>query len=151
MSWAGKLWDLSKSHQVLCVTHLPQIACYADHHVKVAKLASRDRTVTSVEVLDRDARVTETQSDAWLGKRRNPRQRRGDVAPDWKLEGEHNGAPSDQRHLNLRLFRGVVVRRRFKLGHDHEQAQGPAVHESSDAVVHFLRPVEPNYCRDYCS
>ena len=54
-----KLWDLSKSHQVLCVTHLPQIACYADHHVKVAKLASRDRTVTSVEVLDRDARVTE--------------------------------------------------------------------------------------------
>jgi DNA repair protein RecN (Recombination protein N) len=54
-----KLWALSKSHQVLCVTHLPQIACYADHHVKVAKLASRDRTMTSVEVLDRDARVTE--------------------------------------------------------------------------------------------
>ena len=54
-----KLWDLSKSHQVLCVTHLPQIACYADHHVKVAKLASRDRTVTSVEVLDGAARVTE--------------------------------------------------------------------------------------------
>ena len=54
-----KLWDLSKSHQVLCVTHLPQIACYADYHVKVAKLASGGRTVTSVEVLDGDARVTE--------------------------------------------------------------------------------------------
>ena len=54
-----KLWDLSKSHQVLCVTHLPQIACYADCHVKVAKLASGDRTVTSVEVLDGEARVTE--------------------------------------------------------------------------------------------
>ena len=54
-----KLWGLSKSHLVLCVTHLPQIACYADHHAKVTKLASHDRTVTSVEVLDGDARVTE--------------------------------------------------------------------------------------------
>ena len=54
-----KLWGLSKSHQVLCVTHLPQIACYADHHAKVAKLASHDRTVTSVVVLDGEARVTE--------------------------------------------------------------------------------------------
>ena len=54
-----KLWDLSKSHLVLCVTHLPQIACYADHHAKVTKLASHDRTVTSVEVLGGEARVTE--------------------------------------------------------------------------------------------
>ena len=54
-----KLWDLSRNHQVLCVTHLPQIACYADHHAKVTKLASHDRAVTSVEVLDGEARVTE--------------------------------------------------------------------------------------------
>ena len=54
-----KLWGLSRSHLVLCVTHLPQIACYADHHAKVAKLASQDRTVTSVEVLDGEARVAE--------------------------------------------------------------------------------------------
>ena len=54
-----KLWGLSRDHLVLCVTHLPQIACYADHHARVAKVASRDRTVTSVEVLDGDARVTE--------------------------------------------------------------------------------------------
>ena len=54
-----KLWSLSKSHQVLCVTHLPQVACYADHHAKVTKVASYDRTVTSVEVLDGEARVTE--------------------------------------------------------------------------------------------
>ncbi len=54
-----KLWGLSKSHLVLCVTHLPQIACYADHHAKVTKLASHDRTVTSVEILDGEARVTE--------------------------------------------------------------------------------------------
>ena len=54
-----KLWGLSRNHLVLCVTHLPQIACYADHHARVAKLASHDRTVTSVEVLDGEARVTE--------------------------------------------------------------------------------------------
>ena len=54
-----KLWGLSQSHQVLCVTHLPQIAVYADHHAKVTKMASHDRTVTSVEVLDAGTRVTE--------------------------------------------------------------------------------------------
>ena len=54
-----KLWDLSRNHQVLCVTHLPQIACYADHHAQVTKLPSHDRAVTSVEVLDGEARVTE--------------------------------------------------------------------------------------------
>ena len=54
-----KLWGLSRNHLVLCVTHLPQIACYADHHAKVTKLASHDRTVTAVEVLDGEARVAE--------------------------------------------------------------------------------------------
>ena len=54
-----KLWDLSRSHQVLCVTHLPQIACYADSHAKVIKLASHDRTVTAVETLADETRVME--------------------------------------------------------------------------------------------
>ena len=54
-----KLWGLSRSHQVLCVTHLPQIACYADHHTKVVKLASNDRTMTSVEILADETRVME--------------------------------------------------------------------------------------------
>ena len=54
-----KLWGLSKSHQVLCVTHLPQIACYADLHAKVVKLDSHDRTATLVESLADEARVTE--------------------------------------------------------------------------------------------
>ena len=54
-----KLWGLSSDHLVLCVTHLPQIACYADHHARVAKLTSHDRTVTSVEALGGEARVTE--------------------------------------------------------------------------------------------
>ncbi len=54
-----KLWELSKNHQVLCVTHLPQIACYADLHARVTKLASDDRTVTAVETLTDEARVRE--------------------------------------------------------------------------------------------
>ena len=54
-----KLWGLSRSHQVLCVTHLPQIASYADRHTKVTKLGSDERTVTSVEDLDGEARVRE--------------------------------------------------------------------------------------------
>ena len=54
-----KLWGLSRSHQVLCVTHIPQIACYADLHARVAKLAAHDRTVTSVEILADEARITE--------------------------------------------------------------------------------------------
>ena len=54
-----KLWGLSRNHQVLCVTHLPQIACYADHHTKVVKLASHDRTMTSVEILADETRVME--------------------------------------------------------------------------------------------
>ncbi len=54
-----KLWALAKSHQVLCVTHLPQIACYADLHAKVMKLDSDDRTATLVDTLTGEARVTE--------------------------------------------------------------------------------------------
>ena len=54
-----KLWGLSRNHQVLCVTHIPQIACYADRHARVAKLAAHDRTMTSVEILADEARVTE--------------------------------------------------------------------------------------------
>ena len=46
-----KLVGVSRQHQVLCVTHLPQIASYADHHVVVSKRALRDRTNTDVEVL----------------------------------------------------------------------------------------------------
>ena len=54
-----KLWSLSKNHIVLCVTHLPQIACYADHHARVTKIDSHGRTVTAVEALDGEARLAE--------------------------------------------------------------------------------------------
>jgi DNA repair protein RecN (Recombination protein N) len=54
-----KLWRLSTDHQVLCVTHLAQLASFADSHFKVSKAARGDRTVTSVRPLDDKLRVEE--------------------------------------------------------------------------------------------
>ena len=54
-----KLWGLTGSHQVFCVTHLPQLACYGDVHFKVDKVESGGRTVTRVHVLDDQSRVDE--------------------------------------------------------------------------------------------
>ncbi|MBN1603500.1 MAG: DNA repair protein RecN [Chitinispirillaceae bacterium] len=53
------LQNLSKSHQVLCISHLHQVASMGDHHFKVYKTKQTDRTVTLVEKLDRDGRVAE--------------------------------------------------------------------------------------------
>lgn len=46
-----KLWGLKDSHQVICVTHLPQIACYGDEHFHVSKAAMGDRTVSRIQRL----------------------------------------------------------------------------------------------------
>jgi len=54
-----KLWGLTDGHQVLCVTHLPQLACFGDLHLKVDKGPSDGRTVTRVEVLDPSRRLQE--------------------------------------------------------------------------------------------
>ena len=53
------LWSLGRRHQVLCVTHLPQIASYADRHVRVGKRQARGRTEVEVDVLDDDGKVEE--------------------------------------------------------------------------------------------
>jgi DNA repair protein RecN (Recombination protein N) len=54
-----KLRALSRRHQVLCVTHLPQIAAHADRHLAVCKRVQRGRTITEVRPLDPDERVEE--------------------------------------------------------------------------------------------
>ena len=54
-----KLRDLSQQHQVICVTHLPQIACFADSHHSVRKEVKGGRTVTFVDHLDKDSVVDE--------------------------------------------------------------------------------------------
>jgi DNA repair protein RecN (Recombination protein N) len=54
-----RLKKLAASNQVLCVTHLPQIASFADHHYRVEKLESRGRTLATIEELDAAGRTRE--------------------------------------------------------------------------------------------
>ncbi|HEX7734330.1 MAG TPA: DNA repair protein RecN [Ktedonobacteraceae bacterium] len=54
-----KLWQLTLNHQVLCVTHLPQIATFADTHYNVSKLIFDERTMTIVSELRPEQRVRE--------------------------------------------------------------------------------------------
>ena len=54
-----KLREVSRHHQVLCITHLPQIACCGDRHYQVAKRIVGERTNTSVAVLSEEERVEE--------------------------------------------------------------------------------------------
>ncbi len=56
---ARKLGQLAARHQVICITHLPQIASAATHHFSVAKRVERDRTFTGARKLDREERVEE--------------------------------------------------------------------------------------------
>jgi DNA repair protein RecN (Recombination protein N) len=53
------LWALARRHQVLCVTHLPQIAAHADVQFRITKRERDGRTVTEVERLDREGRIVE--------------------------------------------------------------------------------------------
>ena len=53
------LWSLARAHQVLVVTHLPQIAAHADAHFRISKRERDGRTVTEVVRLDREGRIVE--------------------------------------------------------------------------------------------
>jgi DNA repair protein RecN (Recombination protein N) len=53
------LWALARSHQVLVVTHLAQIAAHADAHFRISKRERDGRTVTEIERLDREGRIVE--------------------------------------------------------------------------------------------
>jgi DNA repair protein RecN (Recombination protein N) len=54
-----KLRALAERHQVLCVTHLPQVAAFAERHLAVRKSVERGRTLTEVRILDARERVEE--------------------------------------------------------------------------------------------
>jgi len=55
----GLLHGLADRHQVLCVTHLPQVASQGDHHMKIEKSADKNATRTFVTNLSNKARVEE--------------------------------------------------------------------------------------------
>ncbi len=54
-----QLERLAARHQVICITHLPQIACYGEHHYKVMKQTVDDETVTDIRLLSPEDRIEE--------------------------------------------------------------------------------------------
>lgn len=56
---AEKMGELSKDHQLICITHLPQIASRADAHFLIEKSVHDGRTVTSINSLEEEASVAE--------------------------------------------------------------------------------------------
>jgi DNA repair protein RecN (Recombination protein N) len=110
-----KLWALARSHQVLCVTHLPQAACFADHHVRVAKSIVDGRTVTRVEALEADGRVEEiSQMLGSTGKSaRHNAWEMMEQASRWKRGGEDERPSGDAEReqkpqLTFTLAEGMV-------------------------------------------
>ncbi len=56
---ADKIYSVAKHSQVLCITHLPQVAAMADQHLYIKKSIDKERTSTSVEMLIENERVEE--------------------------------------------------------------------------------------------
>lgn len=56
---AEKIRELSGRFQVICITHLPQVAALGDRHIKVCKEVKNGRTVTTAKVLDPQGRASE--------------------------------------------------------------------------------------------
>ena len=54
-----KLKDISANHQVVCITHLPQIACFGNNHYRVVKKVTGGRTATTVEMLTDEQKIEE--------------------------------------------------------------------------------------------
>lgn len=54
-----KLWKLGRQHQVLCITHLPQLAAFGDQHFQVEKVVLEGRTLTQVRALEGETRLFE--------------------------------------------------------------------------------------------
>jgi DNA repair protein RecN (Recombination protein N) len=54
-----KLWNLGRAHQVMVITHLPQLAAFGDQHFQVQKLIQDGRTITQVKGLDGEDRTLE--------------------------------------------------------------------------------------------
>ena len=56
---AEKMYQISKNTQILCITHLPQVAAIGDYHKHIYKISANNRTETKINDLDYDKRVEE--------------------------------------------------------------------------------------------
>ena len=54
-----RIRELARHHQVFCITHLPQIAAFADRHLEIRKKTARSKTSVDIRVLDDKERLTE--------------------------------------------------------------------------------------------
>lgn len=54
-----KIYNISKNHQVICISHLPQIAAFADSHFVINKTSTGNRTITEVVKLSDEERIQE--------------------------------------------------------------------------------------------
>ena len=54
-----KLAALAAYHQIICITHLPQIAKFGDHHYRISKHVADGRTQTTIQPLNDNERLTE--------------------------------------------------------------------------------------------
>jgi DNA repair protein RecN (Recombination protein N) len=54
-----KLWSLGRAHQVMVITHLPQLAAFADQHFQVQKVVENSRTITRLTILTGEPRTLE--------------------------------------------------------------------------------------------
>ena len=59
MTVGSMLWNLARHHQVMCVTHLPQLAAFGDQHLTVSKFSDNERTTTKVQEVEGEERLKE--------------------------------------------------------------------------------------------
>ena len=65
---AKKIKELSYSHQVITITHLPQVASLSDHHIRISKQVINKRTFTTIKELSLDEKIYEIASLISSGK-----------------------------------------------------------------------------------
>ena len=102
----NKLRGLAAHHQVLCITHLPQIASYADRHLTVRKNVSGNQTETTVRVMNGDERLQEL-SEMVGGPRVTETTRaqarellesaQAEFAPKFAIKAGKNGKPTKSK------------------------------------------------------
>ena len=56
---AEKMYEISNKHQVLCITHLPQIASMSDNHYMVKKYIENEKTFTKIEKINEEKKIEE--------------------------------------------------------------------------------------------
>ena len=97
-----KLAELARKRQVVCVTHLPQLACHAARHWAIRKETIRGRTRTTIERLDDDDRVNELAAmirgeSAAEGTRQEALAMLAEARTTMPKLREINGAPASRK------------------------------------------------------